>query len=234
MNHKKAERIWKEEGHSLPKRKSRKRRREKVAQVPLQAEYPRHVWTYDFMEDRTWDGRKVRILTVVDEYTRESPAIEPARQMKSRDVIVVLEEAFRKYGTPVYLRSDNGPEFIARAIKEWLRQKGVQTHYIDPGCPWQNAFGESFNDKVRTECLNLELFYTVQDAKGILNSWRRHYNTARPHSSLGYRTPTEFRREWEKTHRAAAALFPRSAPGSLRSLPEGGRSKKKSLMLVKS
>lgn len=232
INHKKMERIWKEEGLSLARRKRRRRRGEKGPNGPLVAEKPGHVWTYDFMEDRTWDGRKLRILTVVDEFTRESPAIGVERAMKHQNVIEVLKEAFGRYGAPEYLRSDNGPEFVAAAVKGWLREKGVRTHYIDPGSPWQNAYGESFNDKVRVECLNLEVFEGVREAKVVVESWRRRYNRVRPHSSLGYLTPREFRKAWEKTRREPGALFSRSAPGSLRSLLRGGRSEKKSLVVA--
>lgn len=210
VNRKRVYRVWKKEGLSLSRRPSRKRAR-KGGQVPLKALYPGHVWTYDFLQDATADGRRLRILTVVDEFTRESIAIRVERRMPAAVVIEVLREAFRRYGAPAYLRSDNGPEFIAEAVQSWLAGQGTKTHYIDPGSPWQNAFGESFNDKLRQECLNLEVFETLEEAQVVIAAWRRRYNTRRPHSSLGYRTPKEFRTAWEKEFSSSRA------PGSLRS-----------------
>lgn len=152
--------------------------------MPRKADHPNHVWTYDFRENQTAEGRSLRILTLVDEFPRESIAIGVERRMPAAVVIEVLREAMRRCGPP---------EFIAKAVQTWLAQQGVKTHYIDPGSPWQNAFGESFNDKLRQECLNLELFETLDDAKIVIARWRREYKAERPHSSLGYRTPREFR-----------------------------------------
>jgi len=192
--------------------------------VPLKALYPRHVFTYDFMQDQTADGRRLKILTVVDEFTRESIAIRVERRMPAAIVIEVLREAFRRYGAPEFLRSDNGPEFIAEAVQSWLVSQGTKTHYIDPASPWQNAFGESFNDKLRQECLNLEVFETLEEAKVVIARWRRAYNGERPHSSLGYRTPKEFRAAWEKEFSSSRA------PGSLRS--PGVRAREEEKLLV--
>jgi len=163
INPKRVYRIWKEEGLARRTRK-RKPRGKRKGSVPLQAEYPNHVWTYDFMEDATLDGRKLRILTLIDEYTRESLALEVERRMPAKAVIAVLKRPFAEHCLPAYLRSDNGPEFVAKAIKTWLTKQGVNTHYIDPGSPWRNAFGESFNDKLRDECLNMEVFVSVAEA----------------------------------------------------------------------
>ncbi|MGH9892939.1 MAG: IS3 family transposase [bacterium] len=201
VNLKRVYRLWKEAGLGLPRRRPRKRLR-LGRSVPLQALHPKHVVTYDFMLDETVDGRRLRFLTILDEFTRESPAIAVERRMPASRVIEVLEKAFETWGWPEWLRSDNGPEFIAKKVREWLAARGVKTHYIDPGSPWQNAFGESFNDKVRGEFLNLELFGTVPGAQVTSDLWRRHYNEARPHSSLGYLTPREFRLKWDAQHQA--------------------------------
>lgn len=156
VNRKRIHRLWKSEGLTLPRR--RKRRRIKGGCVPLRAQRPHHVWTYDFMLDATADGRRLRVLTIKDEFTRISPAIAVQRRIPATSVIAVLEHAFKTYGTPEYIRSDNGPEFIAKAIKTWLAECNVKTHFIEPGSPWQNAYGESFNNSLRDECLNLEVF----------------------------------------------------------------------------
>ena len=223
VNLKRVYRLWKKLGLTLSKRPSRKRVR-RGGPVPLKALYPRHVFTYDFMQDQTADGRRLKILTVVDEFTRESIAIRVERRMPAAIVIEVLREAFRRYGAPEFLRSDNGPEFIAEAVQSWLVSQGTKTHYIDPASPWQNAFGESFNDKLRQECLNLEVFETLEEAKVVIARWRRAYNGERPHSSLGYRTPKEFRAAWEKEFSSSRA------PGSLRS--PGVRAREEEKLLV--
>ena len=213
VNLKKVHRLWKKEGLALRKKQGRKRLR-RGGNVPLKALYPNHVWTYDFMQDTTADGRKLKILTVVDEFTRESLAIGVERRMPAVVVLEVLGRIFEDRGGPRFLRSDNGPEFVARIVQSWLATRGSQAHYIDPGSPWQNAYGESFNDKLRDECLNMEVFYSLPEAKVVIGEWRRHYNDERPHSSLEYMTPTEFRCAW-KGAESASSLSP--APGSLRS-----------------
>ena len=191
VNHKRVYRIWKEEGLGLPRKK--KRVRNKGSSVPLQATHPNHVWTYDFVHDRTVNGQPLRILTVEDEYTREGLKVAVERNMSASRVKEVLEDLFVKRGVPAYIRSDNGPEFIARVLTEWLDNRNVKPHHIEPESPWQNAYGESFNATMRRECLNQELFHSLMDAKVKTERWRRWYNEARPHSALGYLTPVEFR-----------------------------------------
>jgi transposase InsO family protein len=147
------------------------------------------VWSYDFVHERTHDGRAVRILSIVDEYTRECLALEVNRSLKSEDVLVTLEDLFVQRGTPAYIRSDNGPEFTAKAVREWLERLEVQTLFIEPGSPWENGYVESFNGKLRDELLNGEIFYTLKEAEVLIERWRSFYNRERPHSSLGYRPP---------------------------------------------
>jgi putative transposase len=192
VNLKRIWRLWKEAGLALRRRPRRRRRVVSRVAGPLIACYPRHVVTYDFMFVRTSEGRSLKILTVVDEFTRESLAIVVGYRMTATEVMVALEKAFKGQGWPEYLRSDNGPEFVAENLEKWLLTRGVKTHHIAPASPWQNAFCESFNDKVRTECLSLELFVSAEEAQEVLEAWRKHYNEERPHSSLGYRTPREF------------------------------------------
>ena len=191
VNHKRVQRVWKEEGLTQPVKKGRKRH--KGGFVPLQATHTNHVWTYDFIHDRTEDGQPLRFLTVEDEYTREGLTVETKRSMPAERVIEVLKVLFFVRGAPEYLRSDNGPELIATKLVEWLGKQGVKTHHIDPGSPWQNAYGESFNAILRRECLNRELFYGVLEARVKTKAWRQRYNNRRPHSSLGFRTPVQFR-----------------------------------------
>ena len=212
VNHKRVYRLWKQAGLCLPRK--RKRRRGKKGAVPLQAAYPNHVWTYDFVQDATADGRTLRCLTLIDEFTRRSLSLEVNRGMPSTKVLEALLFAFERYGMPVYLRSDNGPEFIAKIIRRALAERGVTTYYIDPGSPWQNAFGESFNDKFRGECLNLELFHSVAEAQVITEIWRIEYNTERPHSSLGYLTPEEFFTKWLTNDTSPVGALPPHPPGA--------------------
>ena len=209
VNHKRVERVWKEQGLSLPKRKKRKRCKKKQ-NIAMCAEYPNHVWTYDFMHDTTHDGRKLKLLTVLDEFTRKSLAVQVERKMPAAEVIATLGQLFAVHGVPRYLRSDNGPEFVAKATGRWLKANDVQTRYIDPGSPWQNAYCESFNDKLRSECLNLEIFYSVKETKILTNQWRLHYNNQRPHSSLGYLTPSEFEENYNAMNAGALPPHPRS------------------------
>lgn len=147
-------------------------------------------WTcHDFVQDRTRDGRKIRMLTVIDEHTRECLAIKVARRLNSKDVLEVLADLMVARGVPDHIRSDNGSEFTAKAVREWLGKVGVKTLYIEPGSPWENGYNESFNGRLRDECLNMELFNNLLEAKTIIEYWRKHYNTIRPHSSLRYRPP---------------------------------------------
>lgn len=191
VNHKRVYRLWKQAGLALKGRVRRRRRRPSV--MPFQAQYPGHVWTYDFMHDACMNGRKLKLLTVVDEYTREALAIEVAATLPSRQVKAVLSRLFRQHGKPQFLRSDNGPEFLAKLLRTWLGEQAIGTLYIEPGCPWQNGKGESFNGRFRDECLNAEVFRNLSEAKVRIEQWRHEYNTERPHSSLGYRTPDEFK-----------------------------------------
>ena len=222
INHKKVERIWQEQGLCVP-RVRRKRRRGKGTTLPISAKYPNHVWTYDFMEDSCLEGQRLRFLTVVDEYTRESLAIHIDTSIPSSQVKIVLQILFATRGVPTYIRSDNGPEFIAYKIQDWLKEQGVQTKYIEPGKPWQNPFGESFNSRFRDECLNQEVFYSVPDARAITESWRQYYNTKRLHSSLGYQTPEKIRKEWDQSYMGALPPNPRGL--SLESHPDGPKEK---------
>ncbi len=194
VNHKRVQRIWQKEGLQVPYRRKFKKSKGSSANscVVKKAEYPNHVWTYDFMSDQTENGRKLKLLTVLDEFTRESPAVEVGRSIRAKDVILVLEYLFMVRGQPEFIRSDNGPEFIANAIKKWLKKRRVETLYIEPGSPWENGYVESFNGKLRDEILNRELFYSVKETKFIVEDWRLDYNNHRPHSSLGYMTPAEF------------------------------------------
>ena len=157
--------------------------------VRLRPQHKGHVWSYDFVADRTHDGRAFRMLTVIDEYTRECLAIHVQRKLKHDDVLAVLTDLFTQNGPPEHIRSDNGSEFTAIAVREWLERVNVKTLFITPGSPWENGYNESFNGKLRDELLNGEIFYTLQEAQILIKRWRQHYNTIRPHSSLGYRPP---------------------------------------------
>lgn len=185
------ERIWREEGLKVPRRQ-RKRGRlwlNDGSCVRLRPTHRNHVWSYDFVADRTHDGRPLRILTVIDEYSRECLALVVERRLQSDDVLYCLAELFVKHGVPECIRSDNGYEFTARVVRQWLSQVGVQTLYIEPGSPWENGYNESFNGKFRNELLNGEIFYTLKEAQVLIERWRVEYNTVRPHSSLNYRPP---------------------------------------------
>ena len=191
VNDKRVERIWRREGLKVPHKQPKKGRLwlNDGSCIRLRAERPNHVWSYDFVEDRTHDGRKYRMLNVIDEFTHEALAIRSDRKLNSTDVIDVLTDLFILRGTPEHVRSDNGPEFIARAVQEWIAAVGARTAYIEPGSPWENGFIESFNARLRDELLDGEIFYTLAEARIIVESWRRHYNTVRPHGSLGYKPP---------------------------------------------
>jgi len=191
VNAKRVQRIWRREGLKVPQRQPKRGRLwlNDGSCVRLRASWANHVWSYDFVEARTHEGRKFRMLCLIDEYTREALAVRVKRRLNAMDVLETLADAMLCRGTPGYIRSDNGPEFIARALRHWIAQVGTQTAYIEPGSPWENGFCESFNSKLRDELLNGEIFYTLREAEVLIESWRRHYNTARPHSSLGYRPP---------------------------------------------
>ncbi len=178
----------------MPRRRPKKRRHQEQA-LPTRAEYRGHVWTYDFVFDRTKSNRVLKMLVVLDEYTRECHRIRVGYGLDSEAVIETLEGLFELYEAPKHLRSDNGAEFIADRLKEWLAEQGTETVYIEPGHPWENGYGESFIGKLRDECLNEEVFYNQRYAQAVVESWRRQYNEERPHSSLGYRTPAEVARD---------------------------------------
>lgn len=191
VNHKRVERIWRREGLKVPKKQPKRKRLwlNDGSCIRLKPTHPNHVWSYDFVLDRTCDGKPLRILTMIDEYTRECLTIDISRHSSSMDIIERLFELFIFRGIPEYIRSDNGPEFISKAIRKWMKTSGVQTLYIEPGSPWENGYIESFNGKLRDELLNLEIFDTLLEAKVLAERWRREYNTFRPHSSLGYKSP---------------------------------------------
>lgn len=189
VNDKRVERIWRREGLKVPAKQPKRGRLWLTdgSCIRLRAERLNHVWSYDFVEDRTHDGRKYRMLNVVDEFTDECLAIRVSRKLKAADVIDVLSDLFIMRGIPGHIRSDNGPEFIAKAVQKWITAVGAKTAYIAPGSPWENGYIESFNARLRDELLDGEIFYTLNEARIVIESWRRHYNTVRPHESLGYR-----------------------------------------------
>jgi len=191
VNRKRVERIWRREGLKVPRRQPKRGRLwlNDGSCVRLRPERPDHVWAYDFVEDRTRDGRKFRMLCVVDEFTREALAIRVARRLGAADVIDVLADLFVARGVPVHIRSDQGPEFAAEAVQGWIAGVGAATAYIEKASPWENGYVESFNGKLRDELLRAEVFHSLREAQVLVEQWRRHYNTARPHSSLGYRPP---------------------------------------------
>jgi putative transposase len=189
-----AHRLWRQAGLQLPRRRPRRR----VASGrprPLPAASANFVWAYDFVFDACANGQQIKCLTIVDEYTRECLAIDVAGSIRSHRVIEVLAQLISTHGAPRYLRSDNGPEFVSRALLEWMQQENVETALIDPGKPWQNGADESFNGKLRDECLSLEWFRSRTEARVVIENWRRHYNAVRPHSSLNYLTPNAFKQQ---------------------------------------
>lgn len=191
VNHKRVERIWRLEGLKVPARQPKRGRLwlNDGSCVRLRPERRNHVWSYDFVSGRTSDGRPLRFLTVMDEYSRECLAIDAGRHLTSEDVLDRLADLFLSKGVPEHIRSDNGPEFTALAVKDWLGRLGVKTLYIEPGSPWENGYIESFNGKFRDEFLNREVLDTLREAEVLTAWWRKEYNTVRPHSSLGYRPP---------------------------------------------
>ena len=194
VNRKRIFRLWRQQGLKVPKQQRKKRRLGSSANscVRRPAEYKDHVWAWDFLHDRTAGGGPLKWFTLVDEYTRECLALEVRRGMTAQAVSVVLSEVVRQRGAPAHLRSDNGPEFIAQAIRAWMAGAGLETLYIAPGAPWENGYAESFNSKVRDELLNAEEFSSLLEAQVLGQEWKQAYNHERPHSSLGYRTPAEF------------------------------------------
>lgn len=191
VNHKRVERIWRQAGLKVPRKQPRRGRLwlNDGSCVRLRPERKDHVWAYDFVLARTHEGLPLRLLVVVDEWTRECLAIDVARQLGSDDVLERLSWLMATRGVPDHVRSDNGSEFTATAVREWLGKVGVKTLYIEPGSPWENGYVESLNGKLRDELLNGEIFYTVAEARVLIERWREHYNRVRPHSALGYRPP---------------------------------------------
>jgi transposase InsO family protein len=191
VNDKRVERLWRQEGLKVPARQPKRARLwdGDGSCIRLRPEHRNHVWSYDFVEARTHDGRKFRMLNVLDEFTRECLAIRVDRKLKAADVIDVLSDLFILRGVPAHIRSDNGPEFIAKSVQSWIAAVGARTAYITPGSPWENGYVESFNAQIRNELLNGEIFYTLKEAQIMIEGWRRHYNTVRPHGALGYRPP---------------------------------------------
>jgi len=205
VNRKRIERLWRQEGLKVPRRQPRRRRLwlNDGSCMRLRPAYKDHVWSYDFVLDRTADGRVIRLLTLIDEYSRECLSIDVGRKLSSEDVLERLTMLFSTRGVPDYIRSDNGSEFTATAVRDWLAKVGVKTLFITPGSPWENGYIESFNGKLRDQLLNVELFDTLLEAKVLIERWRRHYNTVRPHSSLGYRPPApEAFEPWPPGYRA--------------------------------
>lgn len=194
VNRKRVYRLWRKEGLKVPRKQRKKRRlgHSDNGCVRHRAERINHVWCYDFVSDQTVDGRTLKFLTLEDEYTRECLAIEVERRITSLELIETLRYVFEVRGVPAHIRSDNGPEFIAKALRKWLAESGVKTLYIEPGAPWQNGFNESFNGKLRDELLNGELFTSLKEAKVVTEDFRLAYNHHRPHSSLGYLTPAVY------------------------------------------
>ncbi|MFC3303913.1 IS3 family transposase [Parvularcula lutaonensis] len=191
VNHKRVARIWRREGLRVPQKQPKRGRLwlNDGSCVRLRPERPNHVWAYDFVQDRTRDGRKFRMLTVIDEFTRECLAIDVARRLNSQSVLAILADLMVQRGVPDHIRSDNGPEFAATAVREWIAKVGAKTLFIEPGSPWENGYNESFNGKLRDELLNVELFNDLREAKVLIERWRRHYNTIRPHTALRYQPP---------------------------------------------
>lgn len=191
VNHKRVERIWRREGLKVPNKQPKKGRLwlNDGSCVRLRPCWPGHVWAYDFVMARTHNGKAFRMLTVIDEFTRECLAIKVARRIRNEDVMHVLADLFIERGQPDHLRSDNGSEFTAKAIRKWLANVGVKTLFIEPGSPWENCYNESFNGKLRDELLDGEIFYSLKEAQVLIERWRQEYNTVRPHSSLGYKPP---------------------------------------------
>jgi putative transposase len=191
VNHKRVERIWRQEGLKVPQKQPKRSRLwlNDGSCIRLRPERKDHVWSYDFLMDKTSDGRSLRILVIIDEYTRECLSMSVARRIRSEDVLDQLYELFLARGTPEYIRSDNGPELSSNAVRSWLKDIGVTTLFIEPGSPWENGYVESFIGKLRDELLNGEVLDTLTEAKVLVEGWRKEYNRFRPHSSLGYRPP---------------------------------------------
>lgn len=226
VNAKRVQRIRRQEGLGVSKRQRRMKRLGVSTAERRIATKVNDVWSWDFVEDQTESGTRIRILTLIDEFTRRCLAVHVDWSIRAVDVITVVEAAFERYGRPQHLRSDNGPEFIAKAVQDWLGEAGIGTLYITPGSPWENGHIESFHDKLRDECLNREVFGSLLEAQIILEQWRNEYNDERPHSSLGYRTPTEYAHG--KQDRLMGAMRPQTPHRSPRQAFGGNSRRKKS------
>ena len=191
VNHKRVERIWREEGLKVPKKQAKRSRLyfNDGSCIRLRPLHKNHVWSYDFVQERLQNGRKIRMLTVLDEFTRKCLKIEVRNKLNATNVLEVLAQLFLKEGIPDFIRSDNGSEFTAQKVQKWLAKLEVKTAYITPGSPWENGYNERFNGILRDELLNGEIFYTLKEAQVLVEQWRNHYNQVRPHSSLGYKPP---------------------------------------------
>lgn len=210
VNHKRVERIWRQEGLKVPQKHPKRGRLwlNDGSCMRLRPAYRDHVWSYDFIHDRTRDGRGIKIMTVLEEYTRECLALRAGRSLSSEDVLVVLDELFMRRSIPKHIRSDNGSEFTAEAVRTWLATLAVKPLYIEPGSPWENGYVESFQGKLRDELLNAELFDTLWEAQVLLEQWRREYNTVRPHSSLRHRPPAPEAWSWGLNTTMQGVLHP--------------------------
>jgi transposase InsO family protein len=212
VNKKRVERIWRREGLKVPGKQPKRGRLwlNDGSCIRLRPERPNHVWSYDFVAERTHDGRGFRMLCIIDEFTREALAIRVARNLRATDVIDALCDLFILRGVPTHIRSDNGPEFVAGALRDWIAAVGARTAYIEPGSPWENGYCESFNGKLRDELLNGEIFYSLKEARIVIEAWRRHYNAIRPHSALGYKPPVPEVISWP----ASPASLPGAQPAN--------------------
>ena len=224
VNYKRVHRLWKQEHMQVPRKQQKRRRLPAPGSsangcVRYKATHRNHVWSYDFVSDRTEDGRQLKLLVVIDEFTRECLAIEAARSFTARDVILTLQYLFAVRGAPQHIRSDNGPEFVAHEVQRWLNQAMVRTLYINKASPWENGYVESFNGKLRDELLNRELFLGLDEARYVVDEWRLDYNHRRPHSGIGWQTPASYAVMCDRT---AAGMFPAASFRSSRAEPAFG------------
>ena len=209
VNHKRIHRLWKQEHLQVPSKQHRRRRLPGSSEnscIRHRAQHINHVWSYDFLVDRTEDGRQLKLLGVIDEYTRECLALEVSRSFTAQNVVENLQYLFAVRGRPEHLRSDNGPEFVARSVRRWLAQAEVKTLFINKGSPWENGYVESFNGKLRDELLNRELFLSLDEARWVIDRWRLDYNHRRIHSALDYQTPAAFAAACAASVRATPSL----------------------------
>jgi putative transposase len=223
INHKRIQRLWREEGLRRPVRTRKRRRVTPDTAERLRATHPNHVWAIDFQFDETADGRRLKLANIVDEHTREALAMRVGRRCSADDLVTVLDGLVAERGAPAHLRADNGPELIAWGLREWCRLSGTRTRYIEPGSPWENPYVESFNGRVRDELLNLEEFTSLTVAQVVVEAWRIEYNTYRPHSALDGLTPAEYAATWTRTTQPALSWWVDQQPGSRQ--PRGATSR---------